>query len=196
MLRLTPRTIVYREGQPADAVFINGEGIVISFKELPSGKRRVAGFRFAADVFGLAEGGVYVNTARAITPCTVYRIPLDALTALLREDADIQFQLLCKVVHELRQQQRKAIIVARRDAPGRIAMFIDMLRRRLASGRVVDDLVALPMTRSDIGDYLNLTLETVSRACRRLSDAGLVRFSTGSVQIVDRGRFEKLVGKM
>jgi CRP-like cAMP-binding protein len=114
---------------------------------------------------------------------------------LLRQDADIQFQLLCKVVHEVRQQQRKAIIVARRDAPGRIAMFIDMLRLRRASGPPVDDIVTLPMTRSDIGDYLNLTLETISRACRRLSDAGLVRFSTGSVQILDRARFDKLIGK-
>lgn len=154
LLRLKARTIIYREGEPADAVFINGDGVVISFREMPSGKRRVAGFRFAADVFGLAERGVYVNTARTITPSTVYRLPLDALTRLLRQDADIQFQLLCKVVHEVREQQRKAIIVARRDAPGRIAMFIDMLRHRRASGRVVDDIVALPMTRSDIGDYL------------------------------------------
>jgi CRP-like cAMP-binding protein len=195
LLRFQSGAIVYREGDPADAVFINGDGVVVSFRDMPSGKRRVAGFRFAADVFGLAEGGVYVNTARAITPSSVYRLPLDALTALLRQDADIQFQLLCKVVHEVRQQQRKAIIVARRDAPGRIAMFIDMLRQRRASGPPVDDIVTLPMTRSDIGDYLNLTLETISRACRRLSDAGLVRFSTGSVQILDRARFDKLIGK-
>jgi CRP-like cAMP-binding protein len=195
VLSFERRAVIYREGDPADAVFINGDGVVISFKEMRSGKRRVAGFRFAADVFGLAEGGVYVNTARTLTRATVYRLPLDGLTALLRQDADIQFQFLCKVVHEVRQQQRKAIIVARRDAPGRIAMFIDMLRQRRMSGRVLDDIVPLPMTRSDIGDYLNLTLETVSRACRRLSDSGLVRFSTGSVQIVDRSGFDKFVRK-
>ena len=195
VLRLKPRAIVCREGDRADAVFINGDGLVISFREMPSGKRRVAGFRFAKDVFGLAERGVYVNTARAITACTVYRLPLDALTMMLRQDADLQFQFLCKAVHEVREQQRKAIIVARRDAPGRVGMFIDMLRQRRASGRAADDIVPLPMTRSDIADYLNLSLETVSRACRRLSDLGLVRFGTGSVQIVDRAHFDKLVGK-
>src|SRR5687767_5865390 len=66
-LHVTARGIVYREGDRADAVLITGSGVVISFKELRSGKRRVAGFRFAGDVFGLAEGGVYVNTTRAIT---------------------------------------------------------------------------------------------------------------------------------
>ena len=196
VLRLKPRAVVYREGEPAEAVYINGAGVVISFRELPSGKRRVAGFRFAADMFGLAERGVYVNTARAITPSTVYRIPLDALTRILRQDAEIQFQFLCKVVHEIREQQRRVIIVARRDAPGRIGMFIDMLRQRQAAGASLDDIVALPMSRSDIGDYLNLRLETVSRACRRLSDSGLVKFGTGRVRIVDRAGFDKLIAKM
>jgi CRP/FNR family transcriptional regulator, anaerobic regulatory protein len=194
-LQIKPRGIVYREGAAAEAVFINGSGVVISFKELRSGKRRVAGFRFAGDVFGLAEHGVYVNTARAVTAASVYRLPLDELTTMLRKDADIQLQFLCKVVHEMREQQRKSIIVARRDAPGRIAMFIDVLRRRAAVGRRVDDVVDLPMTRSDIGDYLNLSLETVSRGCRRLSDMGLVRFNTGRVQIIDRASFDRLVAK-
>ena len=195
VLHLKPRAIVYREGDPADAVFINGAGVVVAFKEMRSGKRRVAGFRLAADVFGLAERGVYVNTARAITACTVYRVPLDTLSAMLRQDAELQFQFLCKVVHELRKQQRKAIIVARRDAAGRIAMFIDMLRQSRPDGGRTEDVVELPMTRSDIGNYLNLTLETVSRACRRLSDTGLVQFSTGRVRIVDRHGFNKLVAR-
>ncbi len=51
------------------------------------------------------------------------------------------------------------------------------------------------MTRSDIGDFLNLTLESVSRACRRLSNSGLVEFSAGGVRIVDRSGFEKLVAR-
>ena len=103
VLQLKPRTIIYRDGDAADSVFINGDGVVISFKEMRSGKRRVAGFRFAGDVFGLAERGVYVNTARAITAVTVYRVPLDTLTTMLRQDAELEFQFLCKVVHELRR---------------------------------------------------------------------------------------------
>jgi CRP-like cAMP-binding protein len=146
-------------------------------------------------VFGLAERGRYVNSTRAITAATIYRIPLDTLTAILRQDAEIQFQFLCKVVHEVREEQRKAIIVARRDAPGRVAMFIDALRRRQAAGGRLLDIVEIPMTRSDIGDYLNLTLESVSRACRRLTDSGLVQFTAGGVRIVDRPGFEKLVAR-
>jgi CRP/FNR family transcriptional regulator len=195
LLHLPARAIVYRVGDRADSVFINGGGVIISFKDMPSGKRRVAGFRFYADLFGLADHGKYVNTTRAVTPVTVYRIPIDSLKALLRQDSDLEFQFICKLVHELRQSQRKAIIVARRDAPGRIAMFVDMLRRTAVDDAAPPDVVELPMTRSDIGDYLNLAHESVSRGCKRLSNMGIIEFKKGTAHILDRARFDKLVAK-
>ena len=195
LLKLPARAIVYRNGEPADSVFINGGGVVISFKDMPSGKRRVAGFRFYADLFGLADRGKYINTARTVTPTTVHKIPIETLTTMLRQDADLEFQFVCKLVHELRQSQRKAIIVARRDAPGRIAMFVDMLRKTNESGERQHDKIEMPMTRADIGDYLNLAHESVSRACRRLSNMGILEFEKGTAHIRDRARFEKLVAR-
>ena len=194
-LELPARTVIYRAGEPADSIFINGGGVVISFKDMPSGKRRVAGFRYYADIFGLADHGKYVNTTRAVTPVTVYKIPIEALTTLLRQDADLEFQFVCKLVHELRQSQRKAIIVARRDAPGRIAMFVDMLRRTPVNEGRPQDVVEMPMTRSDIGDFLNLAHESVSRACKRLGNMGIIEFKKGTAHILDRARFDKLVAR-
>ena len=194
-LQLPARSIIYRDGEPADSVFINGGGVVISFKDMPSGKRRVAGFRYYADLFGLADHGKYVNTTRAVTPVTIYKIPIETLTAMLRQDADLEFQFVCKLVHELRQSQRKAIIVARRDASGRIAMFVDMLRRTPVNEGRPPDIVEMPMTRSDIGDFLNLAHESVSRACKRLGDMGIIEFKKGTAQILDRARFDKLISR-
>jgi CRP/FNR family transcriptional regulator, anaerobic regulatory protein len=195
ILQLPARAIIYRDGDPADSIFINGGGVVISFKDMPSGKRRVAGFRYYADIFGLADHGKYVNTTRSVTPVTIYQIPIETLTALLRQDGDLEFQFVCKLVHELRQAQRKAIIVARRDAPGRIAMFVDMLRRRADVEGPPQDVVELPMSRSDIGDFLNLAHESVSRGCKRLSNMGVIEFKKGTARILDRARFDKVVAK-
>ena len=195
MLQLPARAIIYRDGDPAESIFINGGGVVISFKDMPSGKRRVAGFRYYADIFGLADHGKYVNTTRAVTPVTIYQIPIETLTSLLRQDADLEFQFVCKLVHELRQAQRKAIIVARRDAPGRIAMFIDMLRRTPVNEGHPADVVEMPMTRSDMGDFLNLAHESVSRGCKRLSNLGVIEFKKGTARILDRARFDKVVAK-
>jgi CRP-like cAMP-binding protein len=114
---------------------------------------------------------------------------------MLRQDADLEFQFVCKLVHELRQSQRKAIIVARRDAPGRIAMFVDMLRRTPVNEGRPQDVVEMPMTRSDIGDFLNLAHESVSRACKRLGNMGIIEFKKGTAHILDRARFDKLVAR-
>lgn len=191
-LQLPRGYIIYRKGDPANSVFINGGGVVVAFSELKSGSRRVAGFRFKADIFGLAKHGQYVNTTRAVTPVTVFRIPAATLTDILLNDAGLQFQFLCKLVDELRQAQRKAIIVARRDAAGRMAMFLDLLRQ-LGESKEAPNRIALPMTRSDIGSFLNLTIESVSRACRQLADQGIVEFDRQGARIVNRRRFDKLV---
>jgi CRP-like cAMP-binding protein len=192
-LELPPRTIIYRDGEPADAIYFNAGGIVVSFKDMPSGKRRVAGFRFEGDLFGLAEDGKYVNSTRTVSAVTLYRLPLEALTRAFHEDPNLQLPFLCKVVDELRKAQHKAIAVARRDAIGRVAMFVDMLQRQGAPvppGEVIE----IPMTRSDIADFLHLELESVSRACRRLTEKGLVAFTTRGARILDAAKFAALVG--
>jgi CRP/FNR family transcriptional regulator len=72
-VRVPARRLVYREGAAATWVFLCDEGVVKAFRELPSGKRRVSSFLFPGDMFGLAENGRYVSSARTVTPATLFR---------------------------------------------------------------------------------------------------------------------------
>ena len=193
---LPPRTVVYRAGATAASVFIVGEGVVKSFRELPSGRRRITAFLFARDIFGLAEAGRYVNWVQTITPVRLYELDADTLTELLKRDADLEFQFLCKTVHILREAQHHNIIVGRRDAAGRVAMLLALLLRQ--SGRTDGPLaVAIPMTRTDIANYLGLSLEAVVRATRRLERQGIVEFvDRHHARIIDRRRFEALASNV
>jgi len=174
-------------------VFIVASGVMKSFRELPSGKRRIATFLFPEDIFGLAENGRYVNTAQAITDVTLYRIPFDPLERLFLEDSHLQLQFLCKVTHALRQTQRQKIVLTRRDAAGRVAMFLSMLERRTVDAPVLST-ISVPMSRSDMASYLGLTLESVSRATAALTRCRTIAFvDRHTVRIVDRARFNKLV---
>jgi CRP/FNR family transcriptional regulator len=183
------RTVVYRAGARADSVFIIASGVVKSYRDLASGRRRIAVFLFARDLFGLAEAGHYVNTVQAITPVRAYEIKVDALTELFKREPDIELQFLCKVVHVLRDAQHHAIMVGRRDAMGRLAMLLRMLQRQSRPrGRAG---IPLPMTRSDIANYLGLSLEAVSRASRRLERLGIVVFvGRHEARVLDPQRFE------
>jgi CRP-like cAMP-binding protein len=193
-VRLPPRTVIYRESSTAHSVFAVADGVVKCFRELRSGKRVVGAFLFANDIFGLAENGRYTNCAQAITSVTLYRLPLPQLTVLLKHDGDMQFQFLAKVTHELRQAQRRTVVISRRDAVGRLAMFIGLMSER-AAGELDDrSVVPLPMTRSDIGDYLGLSLESVSRAATALEKRGTIRFEgRHTARILDPAGFARLV---
>jgi CRP-like cAMP-binding protein len=195
-VRILPvRTVVYRAGSKAESVFIIGEGAVKSFRDLPSGKRRIAAFFFARDLFGLAAAGHYVNTVQTITPARIYALDVHTLIDLFKRDSELELQFLCKTVHVLREAQHHSIIVGRRDAVGRVAMLLALLFKHHGLTRKRD--LQIPMTRSDMANYLGLSLEAVVRASRQLEQQGIVEFAgRHHARIIDRKRFEALASNV
>src|SRR5262249_57569910 len=96
---------LYRRGEEAKAVYSVSSGTLTSYRERPDGARRVVGFLFAEDVFGLASRGVYVNTVKTVTPAVLFRFPTESLLALLTRDAALQMPFLSNVTHALPQPQ-------------------------------------------------------------------------------------------
>lgn len=185
---------LYHEGDEADCIYNVIEGEVKTFCALSSGRRRVTAFLFPGDLVGLAGNGRYVSGAQAVTPVTAYRLPLNALDSLLRSDPELEHRFLCKVCHELRVAQSHAITLGRRDAQGKLAMFLQELHASHSGDSKFASPISLTMTRSDVADYLALSLEAVSRSLRKLQHSGIIRFNDRhDVRIVDRARFQKLV---
>ena len=185
--------MVYREESAARSVFIIAEGVVKAFKDMPSGKRGVTAFLYPADVFGLAENGLYVRTAQAVTQALLYRFDVNVLIETLKSDGELQLKFVCKLTHELREAQRQTIAIGRKDAIGKLAMFFRQLQREPGASRDID----LPMTRSDIASYLGLSLESVSRATRALERRGVVCFpNRHMVRIIDPPQFERIESTM
>jgi CRP/FNR family transcriptional regulator len=194
-LEVTPRVTLYREGTPADHLFVVGSGMVKTFRDLPSGKRRIVAFWYQGDIFGLAERGKYVYTAQTITASTLYRIPRAPLKDALLKDGHLQFQFLLKVTHEFREAQRQKIALMRRDAVGKVATFFSMLEQQIGEPTATDD-IAVPMSRSDIANFLGLSAEAVSRATRELVRRRIVAIpDLHNVRILDRARFALLVSR-
>ena len=137
-----------------------------AYRTAPYCSKHVTAFLFADDMFGLSEEGRYTNSTEALTPLAVYRFPVSVLRSRLAKDADLEFHLICKLIHELRETQRHAFLLARRRALSRVAMFLQLLENlQVARGERTAEIY-LPMNRSDIGEYLGMSLEAVSRAFR------------------------------
>jgi len=185
--------VIYDAGGRADAVFVVIEGVLKSYRKLPSGKRVTSTFLFRHDIFGLAERGRYLNSVQALTPVTLHRLPLAELVSLIKRDPQLQFKFLMKVTQAVRDAQRRAILIGRHDAVGRMAMFLMLMRRQHRLAVVHDYDVPLPMSRTDIASFLSLTSESVSRAARGLQRRGLVAFESRHLaRILDLSSLEKL----
>jgi CRP-like cAMP-binding protein len=77
-------------------------------------------------LFGLSEQGRYTNSAKAITPVTAYALPVPALRRQLSKDAALDFHLIAKLSHALREAQRHALLLPQRHASSKLAIFLQL----------------------------------------------------------------------
>jgi CRP/FNR family transcriptional regulator, nitrogen fixation regulation protein len=174
---------IYGEDEASDYVYQVVRGSVRSYKLLSDGRRQIGAFDLPGDVFGLESGPVHRLTAEAVGDTTVRLVKRQSLERGAEVAVNVARSLWTMTAGELRHAENHMLLLGRKNAMERVASFLLEMDRRLA----VAGMMALPMCRRDIGDYLGLTLETVSRALSQLHDEGVLGFS-GARQIVLRNR--------
>ena len=174
---------IYGEDEPAEYVYQVISGAVRTYKLLSDGRRQIGAFHLPGDVFGLESGTIHRLAAEAIIDTTVRLVKRRSLEHAAGVDVQVARKLWAMTAGDLKHAEDHMLLLGRKTAMERVATFLLEMDRRLA----VAGLMALPMCRRDIGDYLGLTLETVSRALSQLHTQGVLGFS-GARQIVLRNR--------
>jgi CRP/FNR family nitrogen fixation transcriptional regulator len=174
---------IYGEDEPAEYVYQIVCGAVRTYNLLSDGRRQIGAFHLPGDVFGLEVGANHRLAAEAIVDTTVRLVKRRSLEQAAATDPQVSHKLWTMTADDLRHAEAHMLLLGRKSAMERVATFLLEMDRRLA----VAGMMALPMCRRDIGDYLGLTLETVSRALSHLNDEGVLGFS-GARQIVLRNR--------
>ena len=184
---------VIEEGDQADHVFNVTAGTVRLYKLLPDGRRAITGFLFPGDFLGLGNREHYNCSAEAIGPVELCRFPRERLEALFEEIPKLEHRLLNMASNELAAAQDQMVLLGRKTAGEKIASFLLILSERQTARAMDPSPVVLPMSRSDIADYLGLTTETVSRTFTQFKTKGLIRLRDNSrVELVDRDALEDL----
>ncbi|MFQ5774048.1 MAG: cyclic nucleotide-binding domain-containing protein [Kiloniellaceae bacterium] len=192
-LELGPGEPLFDEGEPARYLFNVTAGAVKVYKLLPDGRRQMTGFLFPGDFLGLANEETYAYSAEAVTFTTLCRFPRRKLEALLERYSKMERRLLGVASHELAAAQEQMLLLGRKTAREKIATFLLMLSKRAMQRGQKGNPVSVPMSRNDIGDYLGLTTETVSRTFTQLKQSGCIALLPGGkVQLVHRGRVEEI----
>lgn len=182
---------VFGEGEPAKYVYQVIDGAVRSYKLLSDGRRQIGAFHLAGDIFGLENGGVHRFTAEAIVDTTVRLVKRVSLAYVAENDATVARDLLNMTATNLRHAEDHMLLLGRKTSLERVAAFLLEMDTRLTAAGVM----ALPMCRRDIADYLGLTLETVSRALSVLHDKGILGFlgqTQRQIVLLDRPKLAEL----
>ena len=182
---------IFGEKEPADYVYQVMTGAVRSYKLLSDGRRQIGAFHLVGDIFGLEIGTEHRFTAEAVVDTSVRLMKRRSLELVADSDLAVARSLLSMTTSNLRHAEDHMLLLGRKTSLERVAAFlIEMDRRLTAAG-----ILALPMCRRDIADYLGLTLETVSRALSRLHDLGILGFignNQRQIVLLDRGKLAGL----
>ena len=193
-LQLRPGQPLFHEGDPSTRVFTLTRGAVKLYKLLPDGRRHITGFMFPGDFLGISVDEEHAFTAEALEDSQLCWFPRSRFDEFADTHADLERELYRLAAHELAAAQAQMLLLGRKTAEERLASFFTALierAERRGGGRVI--AVSLPMSRSDIADYLGLTKETVSRILAVLKRKRVIRLAAlDRIEVLDRDRLESI----
>ncbi len=188
------QALVY-EGDPRRRVYSLTAGMLRLSTLLPDGRRQITGFLMPGDYLGLADDDSYAQTAEAVAPSNLCGFPVAQMDALMQRFPRLKDRLYVMTREALRRARDNQIVLGRLAPVEKIASFLLVMARRAADAGRGSDTVALPMTRTDIADYLGLTIETVSRSFTKLKNQNLIQLpDPHHVKIVDQRSLEAVAG--
>ncbi|ESX71608.1 MULTISPECIES: helix-turn-helix domain-containing protein [unclassified Mesorhizobium] len=173
---------IYAQGEKAGVFYQVEFGAVRIYRLLADGRRQISAFHLAGETFGFEGGATHHFFAEAInaTGIRVFRIAAGA---------DMSHQLLPLALKGLTRAQEHLLVLGRQNAIERVAAFLVDMAERQGGLRKIE----LPMSRMDIGDYLGLTIETVSRVFTRLKKKGVIRLiSLRSIEIAKHDALQNM----
>ena len=187
---LTRGDHLFRIGAPFQSLFAVRSGSLKTYATSEEGQEQVMGFHLPGELVGrdAIADGFHPLAARALETTSVCEIPFKDLETLSVQLPGLQRQLLRVMSQEIRDDEQNMVILGQKSAEERLASFLiglsDRFRRRGFSATQFN----LSMSRSDIGNYLGLALETVSRLFTRFQNEGLLRVDRKHIELLDRDR--------
>lgn len=182
---ISPGQVIFEEGDPAEYAYNISSGEIRLYKLLPDGRRQITEFLGEGDFLGLVSDDAYAYGAEAMTQVELCSMRLINLERLLVDIPPVREKLLDMSRDELAAAQEQMLLLGRKTAREKLLSFL-MQRYDRADSRPTEKNLHLPMTRTDIADYLGLTIETVSRTFTALREEGLIELiDTHTVQFPD-----------
>ncbi len=186
---------LFRTGDPFQAVYAVRAGFFKTRLTSEDGRDQVTGFQMTGELLGLDGIGTerHACDAVALEGSQVCVIPFHRLEALTREFSDLQHQFHKIMSREIVRDHGVMLLLGSMRAEERLAAFLLNLTQRLRARGYSGTALILRMTREEIGSYLGLKLETVSRAFSKFQEDGLLEVKQRQITIKNPAGLQLLV---
>ncbi|MCB1738016.1 MAG: fumarate/nitrate reduction transcriptional regulator Fnr [Gammaproteobacteria bacterium] len=186
---------LFRMGDPFHSIFVVKSGSVKSYSSGHDGDEQVVGFHLPGEMLGLdaIDRGMHSCSAISMETTAVCELPFDRLEELSRRLPSLQHQIFRLLSKEINREEEMLLVLGKKSAEERLAAFLFSLSLRYKRRGYSDREFNLSMSRQEIGNYLGLAVETVSRLFTRFHEEGLLEAQRKHVHILDMERLESMV---
>jgi CRP/FNR family transcriptional regulator len=183
---------LYRMGDPLQVIYAIRSGTFKSSELLSDGRIQLTGFHLPGELLGVDAIGTETHpcNAEALDDAEVCEIPYTKLEELARVIPGLQHQFLRIMSNEIAREQGMLMMIGKMTAEERLATCLLNFSRRQEALGYSPTRLRLPMSRQDIGDYLGLALETVSRLFSRFQEDGHITVHGKQVELHDIAALE------
>lgn len=187
---------LFREGDRFRSLYVVKTGSVKTFAPSPEGGEQVLGFHLPGEIIGLdaIDKDAHACSAKVLETSAICELPFTRLEELTAAIPSLQHQMYRLLSKEIGQDTDMLLLLGKKNAEERLAAFLLSLSQRLHKRGLSPSDFYLSMSRHEIGNYLGLAVETVSRLFTRFQDDGLMRVDRKHIQLLDLSSLERLVG--
>ncbi|BDM64119.1 electron transport regulator A [Shewanella sp. NFH-SH190041] len=187
---------IFKSGDPLKSLFAIRSGTIKSYTITEQGDEQITGFHLAGDVIGFdgIHNQAHQSFAQALETAMICEIPFHTLDELSGTMPKLRQQIMRLMSTEIISDQEMILLLSKKNAEERLAAFISNLANRYANRGFSAKEFRLTMTRGDIGNYLGLTVETISRLLGRFQKAELIEVKGKYITILDFDQLNQLAG--
>ncbi|MDN2662571.1 FNR family transcription factor [Psychromonas sp. 14N.309.X.WAT.B.A12] len=187
---------IFKAGEPMKCLYAIRSGTLKSYTITEQGDEQITAFHLAGDLVGFdgIGSGHHPSFAQALETAMICEIPYDTLDSLSTSMPKLRQQILRLMSNEIVEDQSMILLLSKKNAEERLASFINNLSVRYAARGFSPKEFRLSMTRGDIGNYLGLTVETISRLLGRFQKSGMIAVKGKYITVLDNAQLSELAG--
>ncbi|MAZ79134.1 MAG: transcriptional regulator FNR [Gammaproteobacteria bacterium] len=185
---------IFKQGESSGSIFAVKSGSIKTFTTARNGDEQILGFHLPGELIGLdgLDNMIHSCSAATLEPTSVCELPIKELNVLCVKMPGLQRQLMNLISNVISGDHEMLLMMAKCDSNQKFSRFIISLTKRYMDRGIAPDQYKLVMTRTDIGNYLGVSKETISRLIKRFQEKKVLSIKNNIVTITNKDKLYEI----